>query len=198
MPTDAEALAARTLAILERVDTELGPGLSEERLRALEAQHAFRFPPELRALLSRAVPLTHGFTPWVSDDEESVAWRTDAFAWPSVGVLFDVEHNAFWLEPWGARPADTKEALAVARERLQGVPVLVPVFGHRYLPCEPEGAGNPVLSVYQTDVILYGKDLADWAHCEFEKGPIPGDTSSCTTPFWRDVLDGGAALSSQS
>ena len=194
MSTPAETLAAQTLEVLARVGTHLGPALTEARLLELEREHAVRIPAELRALLSVAVPLAEGFTPW-GDDDESCARRVDAFSWPEVGVLFDVEHNAFWLDAWGPRPAETPAAIARARRHMSSVPALVPVYGHRYLACEPELVGSPVLSVYQTDVILYGADLADWARCEFEKAPIPATTERCATPFWRDVIDGGARLS---
>ncbi|WP_405770013.1 hypothetical protein [Streptomyces sp. NBC_01538] len=30
------------------------------------------------------------------------------------GVLFDVEHNRFWYDAWGERPADAVAALATA------------------------------------------------------------------------------------
>jgi hypothetical protein len=47
------------------------------------------------------------------------------------------------------------------------VPRLVPVFSHRYLPAEPHLSGNPVLSVYQTDIIYYGSNLKRYIAHEF-------------------------------
>ena len=35
---------------------------------------------------------------------------------PRRGVLFDVEHNGFWLDEWGPRPGSLEEALGVAHE----------------------------------------------------------------------------------
>jgi hypothetical protein len=52
-------------------------------------------------------------------------------------------------------------------ETLSGVPALVPVYKHRYLPTMPSESGNPVLSVVQTDIIYYGNDLLDWFDYEF-------------------------------
>ena len=34
---------------------------------------------------------------------------------------------------------------------------LVPVYSHRYLPAEPKRSCNAVLSVHQTDVVVYGE-----------------------------------------
>src|SRR5262249_17955195 len=44
---------------------------------------------------------------------------------------------------------------------------LIPLISHRYLPEEPHEAGNPVFSVYQSDVIYYGTDLIDYFEREF-------------------------------
>ena len=41
------------------------------------------------------------------------------------------------------------------------------MYSHRYLPQEPSTEGNPVFSVYQTDIICYGADLQDYLENEF-------------------------------
>ena len=46
-------------------------------------------------------------------------------------------------------------------------PKLIPLFGHRFLPDRPREAGNPVFSVYQTDIIYYGTNLANYFANEF-------------------------------
>ena len=106
------------------------------------------------------------------------------------GVLFDVEQNGFWYDGWGRRPSPVADALAVARRRLADVPRLVPVYGHRYLAAGRGSAGHPVLSVQQTDIIVYGTDLADYLRREFDPAPgtprghVPG-----VVAFWRDLAD---------
>ncbi|MFZ5439189.1 MAG: hypothetical protein ACOZQL_04230 [Myxococcota bacterium] len=64
------------------------------------------------------------------------------------------------------------EALSRARTLLAHAPKLVPVFGHRFLVTEPLRAGNPVLSVYQSDIIVYGNSLADDLAHEFGQGAL--------------------------
>lgn len=44
-----------------------------------------------------------------------------------------------------------------------------PRLGHRYLPAGRGTYGHPVLSIYQTDIIVYGTDLADYISCEFDR-----------------------------
>ena len=53
------------------------------------------------------------------------------------------------------------------RECMQFVPMLIPIYSHRFLPGAPSPAGSPVFSVYQTDVIYCGSDLAAYVAAEF-------------------------------
>jgi hypothetical protein len=60
---------------------------------------------------------------------------------------------------------------------------------HRMMPAEPHLSGNPVFSVHQTDIIVYGKDLRDYLTHEFlmteddqEEWTIPRGTRPIA--FW--------------
>ena len=55
----------------------------------------------------------------------------------------------------------------------------------------PGTDGYPVLSVYQTDIIVYGSDLRDYLRREFASGPIttaPPDGPRYIS-FWSRFLD---------
>jgi hypothetical protein len=64
----------------------------------------------------------------------------------------------------------------------------VPVYGHRYLPAGAGTFGHPVLSVMQTDIIVYGADLADYIQREFAGQPGFSGQVEATVEFWRDLL----------
>jgi hypothetical protein len=85
-------------------------------------------------------------------------------------MCFDIEHNEFWLEEWGPKPSELAEAFAIAQVAVAEAPTLIPIFSHRYIPDEPSLIGNPVFSVYQTDIIYYGADLAHYLVNEFSGG----------------------------
>ena len=70
----------------------------------------------------------------------------------------------------GHRPADTRARIQLAADRLAGVPQMVPVYAHRYLPAGRGMFGHPVLSIHQTDIICYGTDLVDYVYQEFGSG----------------------------
>jgi hypothetical protein len=146
----------------ERIEFE--DGLSEVELINIESTFHFSFPPDLRAMLAVALPVSNGFPGWRSPEREELETKLD---WPAHGVCFDITNNGFWFDGWGERPLATDEACQVARDFIAEAPVLIPIYGHRYIPAQPALAGNPVFSVYQTDIIHYGRDLPDYLEREF-------------------------------
>jgi hypothetical protein len=180
-PAEAGVLLAGLPAVVER-------GLTPEELEATEARWGFRFAAEHRTLLAAGLPVGPSWPDWRHGSEEELAGR---LGWPVEGVLFDVEHAGFWHPDWGSRPEQAAAAVALARVRLREVPVMVPVFGHRYLPAaDAAPSGHPVLSMHQTDIIVYGSDLADYLDREFRTG-CTTESPAVTVPFWRDFLDSG-------
>lgn len=114
-------------------------------------------------------------------------------------VVFDVRHNSFWPSSWGVRPPRDDDAEAEAREHLAAVPRVVPFFGHRYLTAGLAIYDPPVFSIHQTDVIYYGRDLADYLAREFGvRGIRPIEVeASRRVPFWSDLADGLEAATDQ-
>ena len=154
-------------------------------MEAVESRFDFVFPPDLRRLLAVALPVGDRAWPdWRTGTYDDLAGR---LAWPVDGILYDVEENAFWHPDWPERPPTKAAAVELARAELASVPRLVPVYSHRYMPTVPSEPGNPVLSVYQTDIIYYGSDLLDWFAREF--GQKPGGQVPRPVPFWSALMD---------
>lgn len=181
LPFD-EALRAR----LALSGASLSPGLTGAELAGVEQTFGFRFPPDYRRLLTLALPLGKDWPDWRAGDPDTLRAQVE---WPVEGILFDVEENGFWHPDWPSRPDALGDALETARAALADVPPLVPVYGHRYLPTVPSAAGNPVLSVYQTDVVYYGNDLLDWFDCEFRRHVVP-TAPRRRVPFWSWFVEG--------
>ncbi|MBW8860507.1 MAG: SMI1/KNR4 family protein [Caulobacter sp.] len=161
-----------------------GPSYTVAELDAAEARFGFTFPPDLRAML-----LKHRIAAaldW-SRDHEKIA---ESFAWPYEGLLFDVENNGLWWPEWGPRPGDPAERAAALRRAVDAAPKLIPVYGHRYIPETPHEAGNPVLSVYQADIIVYGTTLDDYLRHEFDwKVDVASPPRLKIIPFWSEVVE---------
>ncbi|MFI9569630.1 hypothetical protein [Streptomyces rishiriensis] len=177
---------------------EFEAGLTEAEFTRIEREYGFEFADDHRAFLAAGLPVnvppeegqtwSRPWPEWRGGDLDSLRRQLDG---PVEGVLFDVEHNGFWHESWGERPADGTLALATARHQLAEVPLLVPVYAHRYLPAGRGSFGHPVLSVWQTDVIYYGLDLVDYMHQEFDEARGEVDerwNPRATVPFWKDLL----------
>ncbi|MFF9200528.1 hypothetical protein ACF1AE_01555 [Streptomyces sp. NPDC014986] len=177
---------------------EFEAGLTEAEFTRIEREYGFEFADDHRAFLAAGLPTnvppedgqtwSRPWPEWRGGDLDSLRRQLD---WPVEGVLLDVEHNAFWYEGWGERPANGTAALDTARRHLAEVPVMVPVYAHRYLPAGRGSFGHPVLSMWQTDVIFYGLDLADYMHQEFDEARGEVDDSwnpRATALFWRDLL----------
>ena len=97
------------------------------------------------------------------------------------------------------KPESLDDAVAVACEAYGRAPTLIPIFSHRYLPATPCEAGNPVFSVYQTDIIYYGADLFDYLQNEF-KGAFGRTKLELTRtprerPFWSAIEAGWGSRS---
>jgi hypothetical protein len=78
------------------------------------------------------------------------------------GLVFDVEENNLWPESWGKKPDTVEEREQRVCSLVAAAPRLIPVFEHRFLLAEPCEAGNPVFSIMQSDIIVYGADLHDY------------------------------------
>jgi hypothetical protein len=187
-----DTFAERTLADFQRDGvggtswrraTRWTGGLSDAEIDEAERRYGLCFPADYRLFLR----VLHATTPSASaarygDDGALHAlsrpqffdWRRDdeairaALAWPLEGLLFDVEHAALWVKSWGPRP-ETAEARAA---------------------CVAAVEPHVVLSVYQTDIIVYGNDLRaflleelrDLIGCGHD--PKRTDRNASSVPFW--------------
>ncbi|WBB70851.1 hypothetical protein [Micromonospora sp. WMMD812] len=160
--------------------------MSDTEITRVERTFGFEFADDHRAFLATVLPVGDSWPDWPDGDPAALRESLD---WPVSGVRFDVEHNGYWHESWGERPESRRTAVAVAAPYLRAVPQMVPVFGHRYLPAGRGTYGHPVLSMYQTDIIHYGHDLAEYIHREFG-GPAVKRTGDpqADVPFWRDFV----------
>jgi hypothetical protein len=184
--------AARRLARTGQCD--IGPGLTDDEFARIEGDYEFEFADDHRAFLAAGLPLNslargRQRSPWPDWRGADPGDLRERLSWPVEGALFDVQHNALWHPSWDQRPADTSEALKTAREHLSRAPKMIPVYSHRYLPAGRGTYGHPVLSIYQTDIIVYGTDLADYINQEFGRYAISADwTPPPMVPFWSEFL----------
>jgi len=175
-----QALDERTLADYERAGvggcswrrgTHWSGGLDDREIEAVETRWGVHFAPDHRLFLQvlhATEPLRRGAAFVDRERMRTVErpgfyhWQRDvdaireAFDWLVEGLVFDVEHNVLWPASWGARPDDAAARRARVSQLVKAAPRLVPLIGHRYVLAE---GPTVVLSVYQSDIIVYGRDL---------------------------------------
>jgi hypothetical protein len=176
---------------LQRAGVNFAPGLTESELRRAEESYGLIFPPDLRMLLTFALPVGKSWPNWRDIDSPEIEKMLN---WPYEGMCFDIKNNAFWPKQWGPKPVGLRDCFILAKQRLNDAPKLIPILGHRYLPERPGIEGNPVLSVYQTDIVHYGTDLWNYFQNEFYYY-FGTPEYQITEPirrieFWSDIIDG--------
>ncbi|WP_245649134.1 hypothetical protein [Sphingomonas mali] len=156
-------------------------GYSREELDRAQEEFDLIFPSDLVDLLRDRRP-AEGYD-WRIDHEKI----REMLAWPLEGILFDIEQNGFWLSEWGSRSEVEEERREIATVEVGKAPKLIPLVSHRYLPAEPNEPGNPVFSIYQTDIIHYGANLEHYFRNEFGSWSSLEDSAYRHIRFWSDL-----------
>lgn len=192
-------LGAEAARRLVRADCcDLAPGLSAAEIQHVEATYGFEFSADHRAFLMAGLPVASPAREGATWDEPWPDWRNGdpddlryRLRWPVEGVLDAVERG-WWAREWNARPVAGSDAVETAKRELAQVPQLVPVYAHRFLPAGRSSYGHPVLSIWGTDIICYGDDLAAYVDREFEEEDVdvdaPGVRQQASVDFWKDFL----------
>ncbi|MEU5860846.1 hypothetical protein ABZ815_06720 [Nonomuraea sp. NPDC047529] len=197
-PSDAARLgreAARRLA--SSGVCEVRPGLTDEEFAWIGKEYGIEFADDHRAFLAAGLPINSArpdegatwerpWPDWREGDEEELRRPV---GWPVRVVLQDVERGD-WLRSWGARPESDEQALRVAAQELARAPKLIPIYGHRFLPGGRGTYGGQVLSIWGTDIISYGRDLAEYVTHDFhprDEEADPGEEGDAT-PVWGEFI----------
>ncbi|CAH8305790.1 unnamed protein product [Eruca vesicaria subsp. sativa] len=154
------SLSDQVISHLHTSRIQVQPGLTDAEFARAEAEFAFSFPPDLRAVLSAGLPVGAGFPDWRSPGARlHLRAMIDL---PVAAVSFQIARNTLWSKSWGPRPSDPEKALRVARNALKRAPLMIPIFGHCFIPCSPSLAGNPVFYIDETRIFCCGSDLSDF------------------------------------
>jgi hypothetical protein len=97
------------------------------------------------------------FYNWNNDDDEIKEY----LSWPYRTIFEDViGPNKVWLESWGkVRPKSKDDKEKIFAEWFKKTPKLIPINMHRFVVGEPIENMSPVLSIYGSDIIVYGWNM---------------------------------------
>jgi hypothetical protein len=178
---------------MQEVGVIFKTGLSEAQIQDITKCLGTNLPDDLRMFLSEGVPVSRpeggDFPDWHNKPEEVVS-KSNQYI--KDALKFDIENSGYWCGLFGDKPDDLNEAREKAVANISKWPPLVRIYGHRFMPTNPAGFGNPVLSVYQfVDTVYYGYDLVDYLEkeCGFsisqDKANEPKDV-----PYWDEAFFG--------
>ncbi len=182
-------------------------GASEEEVVSMEKKHGVCFPPDFRLFIRTlrrekyplsASPWRHAplFYDWAADTR---LIRKRERGLPG-GISEDAEKRGFWHASWGPRPRSAGARGKRIAGLLRRAPRLLPISHARYLLAEPCRPGNPVISIAESDVELFGPTLKTFLLREY--GNILGidwrpaweeeyaklETAIRCIPFWGSML----------
>ncbi|KFK28342.1 hypothetical protein AALP_AA8G503800 [Arabis alpina] len=183
--------ADKVITHLKNSNIQIQPGLTDSELTRIEAEFSFTFPPDLRVILSSGLSITAGFPDWRSPGARlHLRAMIDL---PIASVSFQIAKNSLWCKSWGLKPPDPEKALRVARNALKKAPLMVPVYDHCYIPCNPNLAGNPVFFIDETRIFCCGSDLSEFFEREsaFRSSKQRSTGSSSSSLTRRRSLDSG-------
>lgn len=172
------------LELLRKKDVVFERGLTSEELAQIESIFSFRFPPDLRLLLNMAHPVQDRFIHW-RQALTSETCRKDILHRVTTGLKEMVDAGKQLHEEMGISFDGT--GFATEANPFPGIPRLIPIYGHRYIPVTPHEAANPVYSIFAADMIYYGFDLASYFRNEFHitlPAAFEVPDRPKMTPFW--------------
>lgn len=187
--------------------TRWSGGLADTEIRAIEERLSLSFPPDYRLFLRRLhttdrpmvgarltddgrldLELSWGITNW-SVDEDPIRGARGRLV---EGFMFDVEAGGLWKHAWGARPESEDERRRRVADVIAAAPRLIPIHGQCYLVADPCKAGNPVVSIVQSDVVAYGANLREYLISTFDWTPntdfVRGHEAAQDIPFWGEFV----------
>jgi hypothetical protein len=165
-----EQLIKLSVELLKEKGIHFDRGLTNSEITEIETLFGINFPLDLKLFLQTGFPISKDFANWrlaLTDDTEKKN-ITNLLNWPLDGMLFDIDNNSFWVKDWGTKPESQEEQHRIAEKNYLLYPKLIPIYSHRFIPSRPLEVDNPIISVYQMDIIYYGYDLLSYFEHEFE------------------------------
>lgn len=138
-------------------------GLTQNQIEKLEKLMGFELPTDYKSMLSTMNGLDHdqrAVDPTGTLDDE---FGTNLYRYPN-----DFKRTRWLLKKIHENIKHVKKALANSDFDTKKIVGFVPLYAHRALVVFKDKSLSPVVSVWGDDVIVYGNNLWDYWHNEFE------------------------------
>lgn len=183
-----EKLAIRRIKrILTNAGITFEKGLSNEEFQKIESVYGIVFPPDLKSIYRNFLPISNQFYNWRDFSDENIEKIKRRIYCPINGILFDIEKSDFWIKDFGEKSGSITIDLENVKKYMEkNIPILIPIFGHRYISSYPCEVNNPVYSVVQTDIIYYGDNIYEYFEVEFANKKLSKKAKKYI-PFWGEI-----------
>jgi hypothetical protein len=146
------------------------PGLSGPQVDEYQERVGFRFPDDLRLLLSQIngtdLPTLNVYGYCGEPHRNGLG----VYSYPR-----DIDHVMLRIQDVTPDREAIAEVLRTDGLDLPDDAGLLPFYSHRYVVCGLDRASSPVLSVHGTDAIVYGEDLRQYLLAEFTQSGQQAD-----------------------
>lgn len=149
-------------------------GMTNNQINEVEKKYSIQFTPEHREFLEILHTIDRKeiienkdewgdeiteypfFYNWLEDHEEI----KEKLNWPYETILRDVVgRNGVWLKSWGKKPDSEQEKTKIFTDWYNHSPTLLPLTSHRFIISNANLKYRPILSIWGSDIIIYGWSL---------------------------------------
>lgn len=172
---------------MEKIGIIFSNGLNNNEISQIETVYNIVFPDIYKQFLREKLPISNGFYNWRDFSEKNIKTISEIINKPTE-TLKELWSEIEWSENWGNIPISENYKKNAIFSKIEKAPKIIPIYSHRYIPCI--GDDPPILSIYDTDVIYYGKNLVDYLNNEFFNHKIDNILKNYDyIPFWSDLME---------
>jgi len=141
-------------------------GLTGNEIKIIEERYNIIFPKSLVEFYKLGLPISDGFVNWRDESNENIEKIKQKLSRPYDGILWAIKENNFWVDNWD-KPKTFAEQKEKFLEEMKNEPKPIPVYIFRYI-LSKDGIEDPaVLSMHNSDIIVYGNNLDEYFDNEF-------------------------------
>lgn len=172
---------------MENMGIVFSKGLDDNEIKQVETLYNIKFPNIYKQFIQEKLPISNGFYNWRDFSEKNVLYISEIIDRPTK-TLKDFWYEIDWYENWGNIPLSENDRKISIFNKIEKAPKIIPIYNHRYIPCIKDNP--PILSIYGTDVIFYGKNLLDYLDNEFFNKELDNNLKNYDyIPFWSDLME---------
>ena len=123
----------KSINLLKAKGIEFETGLTGVEMEKIESTYKIEFPKSLKMFLMAVLPVSRGFYNWRNFDEDNIRFIKMVMNRPIEDVC-EFADEIYWCDDWGEEPENEVDICRAVRNKLKNAPILLPIYGHRYMP----------------------------------------------------------------